>query len=292
MNAQALLDERLEDAALARDYQRVTEAISFLESHAEAQPSLAALSAHMALSPSHAQRLFRRWAGISPKQFVRAVTFAHARDFLQNQMSVLDAAHAVGLSGPSRLHDLTMRFEAMTPGDIARGGAGAALTYGFHASPFGLALFVASERGLCALGFADDARGGGQAALQDMKARWPRAHFAQDPSVTASYANIIFETKKGALALAPLGTKFQIQVWRALLRIEPGRVVTYSGLADHLNAPRAVRAVASAVGRNPISYIIPCHRVLRKTGALGGYHWGLARKKAMLAYEAAHLASR
>ncbi len=290
MNVQATNAELHESPLPDHEYQRVAKAIAFLEDRAEMQPSLGELSAYMDLSPSHAQRLFRRWAGVSPKQFIRAVTFSSARDLLQNRVSVLDAAHSVGLSGPSRLHDLSLRFEAMTPGEIARRGAGLTLSTGFHASPFGLALFVINERGLCALGFADEAGGGRQAALADMQARWPAAHFVADPAVTEPYARKIFETRTGELKLSPLGTEFQIQVWQALLRIEPGCVVTYSGLADHLNTPRATRAVASAVGRNPISYVIPCHRVLRKSGALGGYHWGLTRKRVMLAFESAQSA--
>lgn len=291
MKTYEITDECFEGAFQDQSYRQVAKAIAFLDKHAEAQPSLADLSEHLSLSPSHAQRLFRRWAGISPKQFVRAVTYRRARDFLQNQMSVLDAAHHVGLSGPSRLHDLSIRFEALTPGEIARGGAGTVLSYGFHPSPFGLALFVVTERGLSALGFADESKASRQAALADMKARWPAAQFVANAAATALYADKIFKAKRGKLILAPLGTEFQIQVWQALLRIAPGRVITYSGLADHVNVPRAVRAVASAVGRNPISYIIPCHRVLRKSGALGGYHWGLMRKKAMLTFESAQCAS-
>lgn len=287
MNTHITRDEPIECHTLPRDYRRVARAIAFLQAHAEEQPSLDALSASMGLSPSHAQRLFRRWAGVSPKQFVRAVTFSRARDLLQSQMSVLETAHVVGLSGPSRLHDLSVRFEAMTPGEISRRGAGLTLFYGFHATPFGHALLVVSKRGLCALGFADEA-GGEEDALADMKGRWPAAHFVHEPARTKPIMRTIFETKTGPLTLNPLGTEFQIQVWQALLRIAPGRVVTYSALARHLNASSSVRAVASAVGRNPISYVIPCHRVLRKSGALGGYHWGLARKQAMLAFEAVH----
>ena len=269
------------------DYARVAEAIAFLETHAQDQPSLADLSAHLELSPAYTQKLFKRWAGISPKQFLKSVTHAHARRMLRDHESVLDTSLAVGLSGPGRLHDLCLSVEAMTPGEVASGGEGIGLAYDFTPSPFGLCLMMATSRGLAALGFADD--GEEEALFADLSAAWPHATFKQSPQTIRPLMDQIFGTGGGDLRLVLKGTPFQLKVWQALLRIPAGRAVTYSDVADAIGAPKAVRAVGTAIGRNPISYLIPCHRVLRTSGALGGYHWGLTRKRAILARESSAL---
>ena len=270
----------------ASDYDCIAEAIRFLDSHASEQPSLQALAAHLGLSPSYTQRLFTRWAGVSPKQFVKLVTHAHAVELLRDHENVLTTALHVGLSGPGRLHDLCVTVDAMSPGEIGAKGAGVDMAYGFHDTPFGTGLLVVSKRGLVGLAFADDAQT--QDMLDDMTARWPKARFVHDQKQTRTYHSKIFEQLSGDLPLSLAGTPFQVKVWQALLRIPQGQAVTYSDIAQYIGAPKAVRAVGSAVGRNPISYVIPCHRVLRKSGALGGYHWGETRKKALLAYESAH----
>lgn len=270
---------------LAADYERIAETISFIEAHYQDQPSLDEMAAHLGLSSHHFQRLFTRWAGISPKRFLSAVTHANARELLAGDMPVLDASLDVGLSGPGRMHDLFVTHEAMSPGEYKKQGAGLTIAHGIHPSPFGSALFFQTERGLAGLAFADvgDERG----AFEDMKKRWPKARFVEDQEQTAETAAKVFGGDSGPIPLFLSGTNFQIKVWEALLRIPDGRLTTYEGVASALGNPKAVRAVGTAVGRNPISYIIPCHRVLRKSGALGGYHWGLVRKKAILGWEQA-----
>lgn len=272
----------------ARDYQRVSRAIAYIDQSAKDQPSLDDVAREMGLSPCHAQRVFSRWAGISPKQFLGYLTHGHARALLTSQTSVLDTAYDVGLSGPGRLHDLCLSIEALTPGEIKRRGAGLTLFYGFHNSPFGTCLIFATDQSVAGLAFVDG--GDEQDVFADMSARWPAAAFRQEPDTTRPYADRIFVDKTGDLKLILAGTPFQLKTWEALLRIPPGRAVSYAGLANFVGRPRAVRAVASAVGRNPIAYLIPCHRVLRNTGSLGGYHWGLSRKRALLAWESAQLA--
>ncbi len=265
------------------DYTRVAAVIDYLDAHALDQPRLSEIASHVGLSPSHLQRVFSRWAGISPKDFVQAVTHQHARSLLEGHESVLDAAHASGLSGPGRLHDLCLKVEALTPGEIKRGAEGVAVSYGFHGSPFGTCLICISPRGLMGLGFCDAGEEG--ALLNDYQARWPQAHFFEAPHNTARYVEQIFTSRKGDLSLHLFGTPFQLHVWQALLRIPEGRAVTYKDIATQVCSAKASRAVGSAVGRNPISLLIPCHRVLRQTGAMGGYHWGVTRKKAILAFE-------
>jgi len=267
------------------DYERVARAIGFIAARVRRQPRLADVAREMGLSPSHAQRVFSRWAGVSPKDFLSYLTHAHARALLEGEASVLDAAYATGLSGPGRLHDLTLKIEALSPGEIKREGEGVTLCYGTADSPFGPAVLVVTGRGLAGLAFAD--RGGEEAALADLARRWPKATLRRDVGTVSPLAARIFDRGSGPLRLLVAGTPFQIQVWEALLRIPAGRAMSYGRLAAAIGAPRAVRAVASAVGRNPIAYLIPCHRVLRESGALGGYRWGLTRKRAMLAFEAA-----
>jgi len=271
------------------DYERIEKAIQFLTENYHQQPSLEAVARSVNLSEYHFQRLFRRWAGISPKRLVQFLTLEHAKKALEESRSVLDASYDAGLSSPSRLHDLFVNAEAMTPGAFKSKGAGLEISYGFHPSPFGECLLTVTERGICGLGFVAD--GGRAQALKDFKQRWPAAKFQENPQKTRIYVDRIFNSKKrnGAhpVKLLLLGTNFQIKVWEALLRVPPGSVVSYEDLARRLGKPAASRAVGSAVGRNPISFLIPCHRAIRKMGITGDYHWGAARKKAILAWEAA-----
>ncbi|MEC9432693.1 MAG: bifunctional helix-turn-helix domain-containing protein/methylated-DNA--[protein]-cysteine S-methyltransferase [Pseudomonadota bacterium] len=261
-------------------------ALRLIEAEAGAQPSLDALAARMGLSPAHFQRLFSRWVGVSPKRYLQWLTLDHARALLRDRHSLLDAALDSGLSGPSRLHDLFLRWEAMTPGEFARGGEGLTLRHGWFASPFGPALAMGGERGLCGLAFAAEI--GPEAAMADLTARWPEARYVEDPAALAPWVEAAFR-RKGEARLQLIGAPFQIKVWEALLAIPSGHVTTYSDIARAIGAPKAVRAVGTAVGRNPVSLLIPCHRALRKSGALGGYHWGLGVKRAILAWETAEL---
>jgi len=273
----------------AEDYRRIEKAIEFLAENYQNQPSLDEVARHANLSEFHFQRLFRRWAGISPKRLVQFLTLEHAKQALEESRSVLDAAYDAGLSGPSRLHDLFVTTEAMTPGEFKAKGAGLEISYGFHPSPFGECLLAVTERGICGLGFVGERDR--RQTLEDFKARWPAAHFEERPEKTRSYSEVIFNARKrnGAdgVKLLLMGTNFQIKVWEALLRIPAGSVVCYEDLARRIGKPSAARAVGSAVGRNPISFLIPCHRAIRKMGITGDYHWGALRKKAILAWEAA-----
>ena len=271
------------------DYRHVRTAIAYLTENRLEQPALAAVAAEMGLSEAHFQRLFKRWAGLSPKEFLQALTLDHARALLRDSASVLDAAHEVGLSGPGRLHDLFVTHEAMSPGEYKTGGAGLKIVYGFHPSPFGEALVVASPRGLAGLAFADGPHERAN-VLTDMMGRWPKANFVEDRSQTAGLAARIFSSALWhpgePLRVVLIGTDFELRVWRTLLKIPLGRATSYGDIAAHLGKPKAARAVGAAVARNPLSFVVPCHRVLGKTGALTGYHWGLTRKRAILGWEA------
>lgn len=271
----------------ARDYARIEKAIRFLDARFQDQPELAEVARAVGLSDYHFQRLFRRWAGVSPKRFLQVLTAAHARELLRRQ-SVLDSAHASGLSGPGRLHDLTLQIYAATPGELRRGGDGLEIRHGFHATPFGECLLALTARGVCALRFVD---GGGRAgALRELQAEWPQARLRASPSETARVVGRLFtRAGRGApLTLHVAGTNFQVRVWEALLRIPPGAVTSYEQLAALARRPNAARAVGSALARNPVALLIPCHRVIRKTGAFGEYRWGETRKRAVLGWEAAH----
>ena len=271
------------------DYERVRRAIAFVSQTWREQPSLDVVADHVGLSGSHFQHLFKRWAGISPKAFLQAITIDHARSLLRNSASVLDTAYAMGPSGPGRLHNLFVDQEAMTPSQYKLRGEGIEMTYGFHESPFGKALIMAVPRGVSGLAFANE--GGERAALGDLTARWPQARYRQDQSETVLYAARIFTPElwraTDPLKIVFIGAEFEIRVWQTLLAIPMAQAVTYSDIARHLGAPKAMRAVGSAVGRNPISFVVPCHRVLRKGGGLGGYHWGITRKQAIIGWEAA-----
>jgi AraC family transcriptional regulator of adaptative response/methylated-DNA-[protein]-cysteine methyltransferase len=252
---------------------------------AAAPLSLEELAGAMGMSAAHFQRLFSAWAGVSPKRYQQHLHLGHAKALLRDRRAVLDVAHEVGLSGPSRLHDLFLKWEAMTPGTYAKGGEGLTIREGVFDTPFGPAVAMATEHGLCALGFA--AEQGEDAVRADLRARWPRAVVLRDPEAVRPEVEAAFggEGKGGRLHL--IGAPFAIKVWEALLAIPSGQVTTYGEVAGAIGAPRAVRAVGTAVGRNPVAFLIPCHRALRGTGALGGYRWGLPVKRAMLAWEAA-----
>lgn len=250
---------------------------------AESPVSLEALAAEAGMSPAHFQRTFSSWAGVSPKRFQQFLTLGHAKALLKNRFTTLETAHAVGLSGTSRLHDLFIRWEAMSPGDFAKDGDGTEISYGWFETPFGRALAMGTERGICGLAFVEET--GPDAAMADMTARWPAAQYVENAALLRADVDAAFGGGETRLFL--IGAPLQIKVWEALMHIPSGQVTTYSEIAHRVGAPRAVRAVGTAVGRNPVSWIVPCHRALRKSGGLGGYHWGLPVKRAMLAYEAA-----
>jgi AraC family transcriptional regulator of adaptative response/methylated-DNA-[protein]-cysteine methyltransferase len=278
------------------DYDLIRRAILFLTGSAAAQPDLDSLASHLGLSPTHCQKLFKRWCGLSPKEFVQAITIDHARRLLDGSASVLDAAHEVGLSGSGRLHDLFVSHESMTPGDYKRRGEGLELIYGFHPSPFGEALLVATARGVAGLAFVNEDSGETRSeALADLLGRWPRARALEDSARTAPYIRRIFDPAEWRpetpVRLVLIGTDFEVRVWEALLEIPMGRATSYADIARHLGQPTASRAVGTAVGRNPISFVVPCHRVLRGDGTLGGYHWGLTRKRALIGWETGRVRS-
>ncbi|MGF1445812.1 MAG: methylated-DNA--[protein]-cysteine S-methyltransferase [Pikeienuella sp.] len=268
-------------------FELMAAALDHLDRHQERQPGLQEVSEAIGLSPAHFQRLFSRWVGVSPKRYLQYLTIDHAKRLLAERMSVLDTAHAAGLSGPSRLHDLFLRWEAMTPGAYARRGEGLTLSSGCFDTPFGPAIAMGHAGGLSGLAFTAEL--GQDAAVADLTARWPAARVVEDPETLRPWIDAAFDPagRGRAVRLAPIGAPFQIKVWEALLRIPSGHVTTYSAIASAIGHPRAVRAVGSAVGRNPISFLIPCHRAIRRDGGLGGYHWGLKIKRAMLAWEAA-----
>ncbi|MCV6595248.1 MAG: bifunctional helix-turn-helix domain-containing protein/methylated-DNA--[protein]-cysteine S-methyltransferase [Silicimonas sp.] len=270
-------------------YQLMRRAIELIDAGGR-DMTLSDIAAEMNLSPAHFQRLFSRWAGVSPKRYQQWLTLDHAKSLLAERHTTLETADRVGLSGGGRLHDLFLRWEAMSPGDYARGGAGLTILWGWFESAFGPALIMGTERGICGIGFA--AEMGAEACMADMLSRWPRATFIEDPTTLAPRAAEAFP-EAGGTATAKLfliGAPFQIKVWEALLTIPTGHVTTYSDIARKIGHPTAMRAVGTAVGRNPISWLIPCHRALRKSGGLGGYHWGLPVKRTMLAWEAAETA--
>lgn len=271
----------------ADDYNLVRDTIRYLNENWQGQPELDEIAAVVGAPAAHLHKVFTRWAGLSPKAFLQALTLNHARQLLDQSASILDTALEVGLSGPGRLHDLFVTHEAMSPGAYKARGAGVTISYGFHPSPFGVVLLMATDRGLAGLAFAD--QGEEEAALDDMKSRWPAAVYKEDVIGTAPYVARIFDPhawqREQPLRVVFIGTDFEVRVWETLLRIPLGKATTYSDIARHIGKPAAARAVGSAVGRNPLSFVVPCHRVLGRTGDLCGYHWGLTRKRAILGWE-------
>ncbi len=271
------------------DYETVRRAIEFVSKAFREQPDVEKIAHAVGSSPRELTDLFRRWCGLTPKEFLSAVTLDHAKRILKETPSVMEATYELGLSGPGRLHDLFVVHEAMSPGEWKTGGASLDIAYGFHDSPFGRALVMATPRGLCGLAFAD--QGEDRAALEDMRSRWPNARFTENHASTEAYARRIFEAARWQqnkpLRIVLIGTDFEVRVWEQLLTIPMGCASTYSAIASKIRKPKASRAVGAAVGKNPISFVVPCHRVVGKSGALTGYHWGLTRKRAMLGWEAA-----
>lgn len=280
-----------------RDYERVARAIEYLDRHSGRQPALADVAEAAGLSEFHFQRVFRRWAGVSPKRVLQYLTAERAKAALRSGQSVLEATYASGLSGPGRLHDLMLAVDAVTPGEYKAEGNGLTVRYGWHASPFGDCLIAVTARGICALEFVETADR--RAAVDRLHLAWPGASIVHAAAATRDVAAHVFAAERAARAAsaAPLtlflrGTNFQIKVWEALLRVPEGSTVSYGDLARAVGRPSAARAVGAAVGRNPIAYVIPCHRVIRSTGAFGEYRWGGERKRAMLAWEGARAAER
>jgi AraC family transcriptional regulator of adaptative response/methylated-DNA-[protein]-cysteine methyltransferase len=275
----------------SRDFARIARAIRFIDANFRAQPRLAAIAASAHLSEFHFNRLFRRWAGVTPRQYLAYVTARAARGALVSTPSVLDAAYCVGLSGPSRLHDLMVTLDAVTPGELKARGRGMQITYGFTDTPFGRALLASTPRGLCHLAFVEPGAEG--ASVAALAASWPRARLRRDAGAAAHLAARIWDSSgdaAGARVAAPLkltvkGTNFQLKVWQALLELGSAGPTTYAALARAVGVAGGARAVGQAVGANPVAWLIPCHNALRKDGALGGYHWGEDRKRAMLAWQ-------
>jgi len=282
---------------MAEDYQRIEQAIRYLEAHHERQPSLREVAESVALSEYHFQRLFTRWVGISPKRFLQYLTKEHVKALLATSGDLLTVTYQAGLSSPGRLHDLFVNAEAVTPGEYKSRGEGLEITYGFHPTPFGECLLASTERGISNLIFLPD--GSPQGALAELRRSWGKASLREDAARTQAAAEQVSQALLGGTTLPlagvegrPLGlhlrgTNFQLKVWEALLRIPEGALVSYEELAAWIGEPGAARAVGNAVGRNPIPLLIPCHRVIRKSGDFGGYRWGLPRKKAILGWEMA-----
>lgn len=272
----------------SKDYSRIAEAIAFIQKNQLNQPDLATVAQQIGLSESYFQRLFSQWAGISPKRFLQYLTVEYAKAKISETKSLLDLTLDVGLSSPGRLHDLFVKLEAVSPGEFKTGGAGLQIRYGIHETLFGKSLLATTSRGICNLFFCDDTDG--QSPAEILRNSWKNAEIIHDPLTTQPLHAQIFHPStvnlRQPLTLLVKGTNFQIQVWRALLQVPFGGMTTYQNIAELIDRPTAVRAVGNAVGKNPISYIIPCHRVIRESGELGGYHWGVARKAAILGWEA------
>jgi len=271
------------------DYTRIEKAILYLDENFRGQPDLKEVARAAGLSEYHFHRLFTRWAGISPKRFLQFLTAEYARELLRESSNVLDAAYEAGLSGPGRLHDLIVNVYSVTPGELKTEGAGLTIRYGVHPSPFGDCLLAITDQGICALAFLSGRRA--VEAVDELRTRWGNANLVLSPGATKVVSDRIFVPSRWGdtppLNVIVKGTNFQVKVWEALVRIPPGRVASYEEIAARIEAPGAVRAVGNALARNPVAFLIPCHRVIRKTGAFGNYRWGPARKKAILAWEAA-----
>jgi AraC family transcriptional regulator of adaptative response/methylated-DNA-[protein]-cysteine methyltransferase len=282
---------KIADAASRQDYDTVRRAIEYLTKQYREQPEIDAVAAAAGTDPRRLNELFRRWCGLTPKAFLQAVTLDNAKKLLAQSPNILEASYELGLSGPGRLHDLFVVHEAMSPGEWKTGGEGLEIRYGFHPSPFGTALVMATPRGLCGLAFSDP--GKENAALKDMRARWKNASYREDSAATADIAARIFQSDRWQpdtpLRVVLIGTDFEVRVWQTLLKVPLGRAATYSDVARKIGKEKAARAVGAAVGKNPISFVVPCHRIVGTNGALTGYHWGLTRKRAMLGWEQAKL---
>ena len=271
-----------------KEYPVIEKAIQYIEKQFRSQPELEDIAEHLHISPFHLQRTFKEWVGISPKRFLQFLTIDYARQLLKESRSVLDASYESGLSSPARMHDLFISIDAVTPGEFKKMGDGLEIYYGFHSSPFGPCLIAVTQRGLCFMGFYNDLVS--DEFMRDMQDRFPRARFIEDTQRTIPYYNTIFrkEADNKKLTLFLKGTNFQIKVWEALLKIPEGHVCSYSDISKIIGNPKANQAVGNAVGANPVSYLIPCHRVIQNMGIIGNYHWGSTRKKAMLLWEAEH----
>lgn len=273
------------------DYHKIEKAITYLVEHSTEQPSLEELAAHVHLSPFHFQRVFSRWAGTTPKRFLQVLTLERGKRLLGRSRPLLETAHTIGLSGGSRLHDHFVKLEAVTPGEYKSRGLGLRIIYGVHTTPFGELLVAKTPRGVCCAGFADFVPMEEQ--LADLRSRWPLAEYRRDDAATRSVVDVMFTGRKkqvpGPVSLHVVGTNFQVAVWRALLQIPPGTVTSYSRLAADLGRPRASRAVGNAIGSNPVAFLIPCHRVIQQSGALGGFRWGSAKKQMMQTWEQLHI---
>jgi AraC family transcriptional regulator of adaptative response/methylated-DNA-[protein]-cysteine methyltransferase len=279
--------------SLSHDYQRIEQAIRFLQASYRRQPDLGEVARSAHLSEYHFQRLFTRWVGISPKRFLQYLTVEHAKGVLRESRSLLDATFESGLSSPGRLHDLFVTVEAMTPGEFKKSGEGLTIEYGIHPTPFGECLLGITDRGICALFFVQG--NDRKEVVRELRVRWPGAHFVEAARETRPYIEKIFgadsSARRAPLPLVLKGTNFQIKVWEALLRIPAGRVLSYEDIARQIGQPKASRAVGNAVAKNPVSYIVPCHRVIQSIGITGNYRWGPARKKAILGWEWAEASS-
>ncbi|WP_265515946.1 bifunctional helix-turn-helix domain-containing protein/methylated-DNA--[protein]-cysteine S-methyltransferase [Nitratireductor luteus] len=290
MNAELAILER-DITPEGTDYEIVRRVVEKISLDYRDQPSLEDLAADVGETPTSLQKLFTRWAGLSPKAFLQAVTLDHARRLLDDGMPLLEASFELGMSGPGRLHDLFVTHEAISPGEYKARGEGLVIRYGYHVSPFGIALVMVTDRGLAGLAFAD--AGGEKEAFEDMSRRWPGATYVEDLAATMPYAGRVFEPARWRaeepLRIVLIGTDFQVRVWEALMKIPMGRARAYSDIAAEIGKPKASRAVGAAVGANPLSFVVPCHRAVGKSGALTGYHWGLTRKRAILGWEACQL---
>lgn len=270
------------------DYERIESAVHFIRNNVRAQPGLEEIALHVGLSPFHFQRLFRRWAGVSPKRFLEYLTVRHAKDLLTDTQSILDVSYELGLSGAGRLHDQFVSIEAITPGEYKNQGEGLQVRYGIHDSPFGEMLLATTDRGICGLSFITNETQDWEVEL--LQKNWPNAKFINDPDGTTDLVDKIFKSstaRKEKLHLAVRGTNYQINVWKALLKIPAGRIASYRQIATYIGKPDAYRSVATVIAANPVGYLIPCHRVLRSNGDIGEYHWGANRKNAMVAWESA-----
>ena len=269
------------------EYERIEKIIHYLDAHYLEQPSLKKLAKISGLSESHFHRLFARWAGTTPKSFLKFVTAKHAKELLLCSRDVLSASLESGLSGPGRLHDLMISVEAMTPGEFKSQGEGMEIRYGFHPSPFGVSLIANTKRGICFLSFTEKGGKPGQKrSIAQLRKKWPKASLIADQRKTASLMRQIFKNKPGGhISVLLKGSSFQLKVWEALLRVPPGHVLSYADIAKAVGRPRAARAVGTALSKNQLAYLIPCHRVIRETGILGEYRWGQIRKRVLLGWE-------